>query len=215
MINEFKTLLNYGENEITIEKSRFIAYARPIESEQEAIDFIEKIKAKHKDATHNVPAYVVGYNNEIQRYSDDGEPSGTAGIPILEVIKKENLRNVVVVITRYFGGIKLGAGGLVRAYTTGAKLGIEAGEVIIKRYFQTIKLEIDYTLLGRIQNDIIQNGYIIKEILYSDSVNIIIYVPVEYKDTFKAQAIEWTHARCNIVDGEKEYLTEHNGKIIL
>ncbi len=120
MLKEYKTLLAYGEGEITIEKSKFIGYATPIKSEEEAIAFIENIRTKHWNATHNVPAYIVGENNEIQRYSDDREPSGTAGIPILEVIKKEDLRNVAVVVTRYFGGIKLGTGGLVRAYTKGA-----------------------------------------------------------------------------------------------
>ena len=215
MIYEYKTLHNYGENEIIIEKSKFIAYSMPINTEEEAVQFIEKIKAKHKDATHNVPAYVVGYNNEVQRYSDDGEPSGTAGIPVLEVIKKEDLRNVAIVVTRYFGGIKLGAGGLVRAYTAGAKLGIEAGRIIVKRYYQTIKIQIDYNLLGKIQNDIIQSGYLIKEILYTETVDIFIYVPYKEKDIFKAKAIEWTNARCNIIDCEEEYLSELDGKIIL
>src|SRR5699024_1381521 len=101
MDNIYKTIYKYGEDEIIINKSRFIGYAMPIQSEEEALDFIEKIKTKHRDATHNVYAYVVGKNSNIQRFSDDGEPSGTAGVPALEVIKKEELRNVVVVVTRY------------------------------------------------------------------------------------------------------------------
>ena len=129
---EYKTLAKAGSDEIIIEKSRFIGYCAPVSSEEEALEFIEKIKKKHYDATHNVFAYVVGLDNNIQRYNDDGEPSGTAGVPILEVIKKEDLRNVVIVVTRYFGGIKLGTGGLIRAYTKGAKIALDAG-IIIKK----------------------------------------------------------------------------------
>jgi len=215
VIYEYKTLLTRGQDEIIIEKSRFIAYSMPIKVEQDAVAFIESIKTKHKDATHNVPAYVAGLNNEIQRYSDDGEPSGTAGIPMLEVIKKEDLRNVAVVVTRYFGGIKLGAGGLVRAYTSSAKIGIESGKIIFKKYYQTIKMQIEYTLLGKIQNDIIHNGYTIKEIIYSESVDLYIFVPFNEVDLFKGRATEWTNARCNLIDGEKEYLTVIDGKIVL
>lgn len=120
-MNSYRTIYEYGCDEFTEERSRFIGYAKPINSEEEAVEFVDEIKKKHKDATHNVWAYTVGPTMNIQRYSDDGEPQGTAGIPALEVIKKEDLRDVVVVITRYFGGIKLGAGGLVRAYTRGAK----------------------------------------------------------------------------------------------
>ena len=114
-MSTYKTLHEFGMDEIIIEKSTFIGYAKPIKTEEEAIEFVNEIKKKHKDATHNVWAYTVGKTMNIQRYSDDGEPQGTAGIPTLEVIKKEDLRDVVVVVTRYFGGVKLGAGGLVRA----------------------------------------------------------------------------------------------------
>ena len=131
-MSTYKTLHEFGMDEIIIEKSTFIGYAKPIKTEEEAIEFINEIKKKHKDATHNVWAYTVGKTMNIQRYSDDGEPQGTAGIPTLEVIKKEDLRDVVVVVTRYFGGVKLGAGGLVRAYTKGAKIGIDAAKVIEK-----------------------------------------------------------------------------------
>lgn len=146
MDNVYRTIHKYGQEEIIINKSRFIGYAKPIESEQEALDFIECIKSKHRDATHNVYAYVYGENSNIQRFSDDGEPSGTAGIPTLEVIKKEDLRNVVVVVTRYFGGIKLGTGGLIRAYTKGAKIGLESGIIIEKVLHHKLKIRIEYTL---------------------------------------------------------------------
>ena len=138
-MSTYKTLHEFGMDEIIIEKSTFIGYAKPIKIEEEAIEFVNEIKKKHKDATHNVWAYTVGKTMNIQRYSDDGEPQGTAGIPTLEVIKKEDLRDVVVVVTRYFGGVKLGAGGLVRAYTKGAKIGIDAAKVIEKVMYKEVQ----------------------------------------------------------------------------
>ena len=128
----YKTLHEYGKDEYIVEKSVFIGHAKPVTSEEEARAFIDEMKAKYKDATHNVWAYTIGQSMNIQRYSDDGEPQGTAGIPTLELIKKEDLRDVVVVVTRYFGGVKLGAGGLVRAYTKGAKIGLEAAKIKCK-----------------------------------------------------------------------------------
>ena len=214
MLKEYRTIYKQGVDEIIIEKSRFIGYVKPIASEEEAIEFIEEIKKKHKDATHNVPAYVFGKNNEIQRYSDDGEPSGTAGIPVLEIIKKEDLRNVAIVVTRYFGGIKLGVGGLVRAYTRGAKIALNAGKIVVKKPYKELLIKIDYTLLGRLQNEILQNGYILKEIEYHEVVHFFVYVEINKIITFKKQIIEWTNARCEIIDKNEEYLTELNGKII-
>lgn len=126
MLAEFKTVQQYASAEIIIRRSRFIGHAMPIASEQEAVAFIERIKKEHGTATHNCSAYVFGERNEFQKQSDDGEPSGTAGKPILEVIKHQGLSNIAVVVTRYFGGIMLGAGGLIRAYTDGAVAGIEA-----------------------------------------------------------------------------------------
>ena len=145
MKDVYRTIKEYGEDEVIINKSRFIGYSSPINSEEEAIDFINLIKSKHKDATHNVYAYVFGEESNIQRFNDDGEPSGTAGIPVLEVIKKEDLRNIVVVVTRYFGGVKLGGGGLIRAYTKGAKLGIDSGIIVDMTLHIKIKISIPYT----------------------------------------------------------------------
>ena len=163
----YKTLHSFGSDEYIVEKSTFIGYAKPIKSEEEAVEFINEIKKKHKDATHNVWAYTVGETMNIQRYSDDGEPQGTAGIPTLEVIKKEDLRDVVVVVTRYFGGIKLGAGGLVRAYTKGAKVGIEAAQIIEKVKYKEVGITIDYNQIGKVQNEIMNMGYTIKDTLYT------------------------------------------------
>ena len=213
MLKEYKTLLSYGKNEIVIEKSKFIGHATPIESEEEAIVFIEKIRTKYWNATHNVPAYIVGENNEIQRYGDDKEPSGTAGVPVLEVIKREDLRNVAVVVTRYFGGIKLGTGGLVRAYTKGAKIALEAAKIITKKLHRLIIVTIDYTMSGKVQNEILQNGYLIKEIEYDDAVHFYVYAEIDFLDRFKSQITEWTSGRCNLDFAGDEYLIEIDGKI--
>jgi uncharacterized YigZ family protein len=215
MLEEYRTLLQAGMNEIIIEKSRFIGYSAPVSSEEEAIIFIDSIKNKHSDATHNVRAYVIGLGNEIQRYSDDGEPSGTAGIPVLEVMKKADVRNAAIVVTRYFGGIKLGAGGLVRAYSKAGKTALDSGIIIMKRYYQILQIKIEYTLLGKIQNDLLQKGYFIKEIQYDEAVHLTVCVKNKEIDSFREQIIEWTNDKCEIFLMEKKYLGEQNGKLFL
>ncbi|ALP02752.1 YigZ family protein [Clostridioides difficile] len=214
-MSNYRTLHEFGTDEITIEKSVFIGYAKPIKSEEEALEFINEIKKKHKDATHNVWAYTVGKNMNIQRYSDDGEPQGTAGIPTLEVIKKEDLRDVVVVVTRYFGGTKLGAGGLVRAYTKGTKLGLEAGKIIYKVMYQEVKVKIDYTQLGKVQNELMNLGYFIKDTVYEDNVEIVVYSRLEDVEKLSEKMIDITSGTGKIVLGEEFYLSEQNGEILI
>src|SRR5690554_2956003 len=207
MDNIFRTIHRYGEDEIIINKSRFIGYAMPIGSENEALDFIEKIKSKHRDATHNVYAYVFGEDNNIQRFSDDGEPSGTAGIPALEVIKKEELRNVVVVVTRYFGGIKLGTGGLIRAYTKGAKIGLEAGIIIEKVLHTKLKIRIDYTIYGTIENYLMTKGYLVDDVIYDDAVNIYVFIKSAEVHYFKKIITDITSGRGIIENISEEYIS--------
>lgn len=214
-MSNYRTLHEFGTDEITIEKSVFIGYAKPIKSEEEALEFINEIKKKHKDATHNVWAYTVGKNMNIQRYSDDGEPQGTAGIPTLEVIKKEDLRDVAVVVTRYFGGTKLGAGGLVRAYTKGAKLGLEAGKIIYKVMYQEVKVKIDYTQLGKVQNELMNLGYFIKDTVYEDNVEIVVYSRLEDVEKLSEKMIDITSGTGKTVLGEEFYLSEQNGEILI
>ena len=214
-MSNYRTLHEFGTDEITIEKSVFIGYAKPIKSEEEALEFINEIKKKHKDATHNVWAYTVGKNMNIQRYSDDGEPQGTAGIPTLEVIKKEDLRDVAVVVTRYFGGTKLGAGGLVRAYTKGSKLGLEAGKIIYKVMYQEVKVKIDYTQLGKVQNELMNLGYFIKDTVYEDNVEIVVYSRLEDVEKLSEKMIDITSGTGKIVLGEEFYLSEQNGEILI
>ncbi len=213
-MKEYKTLHQYGEDKITIEKSLFIGYAKPVSCEEEARAFIEEIKQKHKDATHNVWAYTVGESMNIQRYSDDGEPQGTAGIPTLEVIKKEDLRNIAVVVTRYFGGIKLGAGGLVRAYTKGAKIGIEAGIVVERKVFAKIVITTEYTMLGKIQNSLSEKEYIVDDIEYTENVIIVVFCEKERVGKLVSLITELTSANAGIKDEGEFYLSVKDGKVI-
>lgn len=215
MDKNYKTLYKYGEDEIIINKSRFIGYAKPIESEEEALEFIEAIKVKHRDATHNVSAYVVGENSNIQRFSDDGEPSGTAGIPALEVIKKEDLRNVVVVVTRYFGGIKLGAGGLIRAYTKGAKIGLDAGIIVEMTLHTKIKIRVDYTLYGKIENYLLNGGYLVDESIFDDAVNIYVYIEEPKVEEFSNIITDLTNGSAIIELLDEEYIPIKNGKRLI
>lgn len=210
----YRTIHDYGSDEVTIEKSLFIGYAKPVETEEEARSFIDEIRAKHKDATHNVWAYVIGQNMNIQRYSDDREPQGTAGIPTLEVIKKEGLCNVVVVATRYFGGVKLGAGGLVRAYTKTAKIGLEAGQIVEKMPFIEVSVGLDYTLLGKAQNELANRDYHVKDIEYRDSVNIIINCEQDRIEDLKALFTELTSGQAEIEEKGEFYLSVKDGKIL-
>ncbi|RKD26090.1 uncharacterized protein, YigZ family [Caminicella sporogenes DSM 14501] len=214
MILEYKTLLQYGQAEEIINKSRFIGYAKPVTSEDEALEFIEEIRKKHKDATHNVPAYLIGENNEIQRYSDDGEPSGTAGIPILDMLKKEEIKNSVIVVTRYFGGIKLGTGGLVRAYTKAAKAAVREAKIVDKILYDLFLIRIDYTLYGKVQNEIIGGNYIIKGTTYDDKVNIFVYSKPSDSNLLKSKVTDMTRGTAFIEEKDSVYLTFHNGKLI-
>lgn len=205
MLKQYRTILQDGQDEIIIEKSKFIGYARPVESVEEAGAFIQEIKKKHWDATHNVPAFVVGENNDAQRCNDDGEPSGTAGVPVLEVLKKEDVRNVAVVVTRYFGGVKLGAGGLVRAYTKGAKIALDAAGIVLRELHQVMVLTIDYTMLGTIQNQLRMNGYDVKDTVYDDMVHLHVWVKEDAIEEFRALATEWTNGRAVLEPGELGY----------
>ena len=206
MLKTYRTVEQLGQAEIVIEKSTFIGYAKPVSNEEEALAFIQEIKKKHRDATHNVPAYVLGEHNEIQRCNDDGEPSGTAGVPVLEVLKKkEDVRDVAVVVTRYFGGIKLGTGGLVRAYTRGAKIALEAAKIITKVLYQVIVVTVDYTMLGALQNQLRLNQYDTKDIIYDELVHLHVWVEQDDVANFKAQIIEWTNGRAVLADGEISY----------
>ncbi|TCO80087.1 YigZ family protein [Marinisporobacter balticus] len=214
MIKRYKTISRYAEVEHIIEKSKFIGYAKPVETEEEAIAFVQEIKEMHKNATHNVPAYIVGKKNEIQRYSDDGEPAGTAGVPILDMLKKEELKNIAIVVTRYFGGIKLGTGGLVRAYTNTAKLVMNKSQVIEKVLHDLIKIRIDYSMLGKVQNEVLNAGYCIKDTIFDDAVNMYVYAFVNHSEEVIKMIKNITSAKGEISIQDTLYLNVLEGKIM-
>ena len=214
-MKHFKTVYKESEAELQISKSRFIGYVKPVEDENDAIRFIEKIKKKHWDASHNVPVYVIGENFGIQRATDDGEPSGTAGVPILEMLKKEGITDVCIVVTRYFGGVKLGTGGLVRAYTQSAKAALEAAEIVEKKVNILLKLDFDYHYHGKLQNYFLgEPQIIIKETFFTDRISLEIYVEPEFEMGVTNQIIELTSGQVEIETIGVFYLTIKNGEVV-
>ncbi|PWM52490.1 MAG: YigZ family protein [Clostridiales bacterium] len=208
MLKKYKSLRKVDEKEIIIEKSSFIGTAKAVADEEEALEFIREVKKRHYEATHNVYAYILGDDNNIQRFSDDGEPSGTAGVPVLEVLKKNDLRNVCAVVTRYFGGIKLGKGGLVRAYSKGAAAALEASEVIWRTLYKVVAVKVDYTLLGMMQNQLKLDGYALRNINYADNVVFEVYVENNQTEDFLAKVTDWCNARVETQIIDEEYLIE-------
>jgi uncharacterized YigZ family protein len=208
MLSHYYTVKTTGEHEIVIEKSRFIAQIARAETEEEAQEFIQVIKKKHWNANHNCSAYLIGENDQIQKANDDGEPSGTAGVPILEVLKKRYLKDTVVVVTRYFGGIKLGAGGLIRAYGKSTSEGLNAVGVVERRLVQTMHVKIDYTWLGKLEKELRASVYPIKEIHYLDTVEIEVYVDEDKVQAFTEWMVELTNGQGQIAGGEQVYLEE-------
>ena len=186
------TIRDFGEDRFEEKKSEFIGYAKRVESEEEAKEFINEIKSMHKQATHNCSAYVIGEKMNIQRYSDDGEPQGTAGIPILEVMKKSNVTDCAIVVTRYFGGILLGAGGLTRAYTKGASIAIKSAGIVEKVNGLKLSFELDYDLFGKVQYICGQNSWHIED---TDKVVVHILCEESISDTIESEIIESTNGK--------------------
>lgn len=208
----YKCIYEGGTGEIEEKKSRFICHVQPVETEEEAVAFINAKKKEYWDARHNCSAFVIGKNAELTRCSDDGEPAGTAGRPMLEVLLNEEVRNVAVVVTRYFGGVLLGTGGLVRAYQAAVKAGLENSRIIEKREGIQAKLTADYTIVGKLQYIFEKNRYTVLEAKYEDSVTFTLLIPTEdwnraVKDITEAtsgQAEPVKDSECiyGIVDGE-------------
>lgn len=206
MRTNYKTVKGQGEHEIVIQKSRFIAHVNRAETEEEAQNFIQYIKKIHWNATHNCSAYLIGEHNQIQKANDDGEPSGTAGVPILEVLKKRDLRDTVVVVTRYFGGIKLGAGGLIRAYGKATSEGLDAVGIVERKLTRVMETTIDYTWLGKVENELRGSIYQIKDIHYLDQVKIETYVNSGEEETFTAWMTELTNGQARMEQKEELFL---------
>lgn len=203
----YKTTAENGTASYEIQKSRFIAYTSHVETEAEARDFVTAIKKKHFDARHNCSAWVLGADSSQQKSNDDGEPGGTAGNPILEAIKQHGLTNVVVVVTRYFGGIKLGAGGLIRAYSHTASLGLEATPCLEVKPFCLMEAEMDYSLLGTVENWIRNEELRTGETAYLDKVTVRLLVEPADCETISTELTNLTAAQCKITIHEPEYMS--------
>ncbi|MFS0559830.1 YigZ family protein [Terribacillus sp. 179-K 1B1 HS] len=208
MLTTYFTVKTEGSHEIVIQKSRFIGHVKRVETEEDAIAFIQKIKKEHKDATHNCSAYMIGEHDLIQKASDDGEPSGTAGVPILEVLKKKGLKDTAVVVTRYFGGIKLGAGGLIRAYSGSASQSIDEIGVVKRQLMQLAEIHIDYTLLGKVENELRQSPYTLRTIDYADRVVLHVAMQSGKEEEFQSYVTDMTNAQAEISFGGQEYIEE-------
>ncbi|MBS8265766.1 YigZ family protein [Mesobacillus boroniphilus] len=206
MLPSYFTVKGYGEHEIEIQRSRFIAYIDRAETEEQAQQFINDIKKKNWNATHNCSAYMIGENDQIQKANDDGEPSGTAGVPILEVLKKRKLKDTVVVVTRFFGGIKLGAGGLIRAYGKATSEGLSATGIVERKLMRVMHTTIDYTLLGKVENELRGSQYQLKDIHYLEKVEFETYVEEAKAEEYTEWMTELTNGQGVINSGETTYL---------
>lgn len=214
MLEQYRTVYEGGEGEITEKKSRFIATVYPVESEEEALAFLEEMKKKYWDARHNCYVYSIGMNREFTRCSDDGEPSGTAGRPMLDVILGEDIYNVAVVVTRYFGGVLLGTGGLVRAYSKAVQEGLAASKVILKQKGIALKITTDYTGLGKIQYIAGERNIPVLDSEYTDKVAMKLLVPVQDVGSVQKAITEGTNGRAGIEKDQELYYAVIDGKVI-
>jgi uncharacterized YigZ family protein len=215
MLSKYKTVYIGNEAEIIEKKSRFIATVKPVKTEEEAIEFIEILKKKYWNATHNCFAYVIGERFQLQRCSDDGEPSGTAGRPMLDVLLGEEIHDVAVVVTRYFGGTLLGTGGLVRAYQGATKAGLEASTVITKKHGQKMQISTDYTGLGKIQYILGQRGLNILNSEYTDRVVLEVLIPEAEIKAVMEEITEGTNGQAKMELLEECYFADVEGEMMI
>lgn len=215
MLKKYKTILAQAEAEIVEKKSRFIATVRPVKTEEEAKAFIEEMKKKYWNATHNVFAYQIGERNELQRFSDDGEPQGTAGMPVLSVLKGEDVKDTAIVVTRYFGGTLLGTGGLVRAYGHSAKEGLFAAgiaELVLYRKYSVLAA---YPDSGKVQYEILQDGHELFDTIYTEQVEFIVLVETDAADSFEKKMTEIFRGAQSFTLLEEVYGVRQEGKLSL
>ena len=197
---EYRTIKEDGQVQEEIKKSRFICHAKRVYNEEEARDFISAIKKEHYKATHNCSAFIVGERSEIKRTSDDGEPSGTAGVPMLGVLENHNLTNVCVVVTRYFGGIKLGAGGLIRAYAGSVALAVKKIGIIEIKEQAGIQIHMTYAQYQEYGNFLKEHNLMELETNFTDQVDTMIFIDKEKKDGIKADLIEFFNGKVTLTD---------------
>ncbi|MGA8942240.1 MAG: YigZ family protein [Thermoactinomyces sp.] len=201
--DHYLTIGSLGETEITIQKSRFLCRAKRVTSEEEANQFIQSISKKHWDATHNCYAYLISEN--IRKFSDDGEPAGTAGRPILEVIQARQLQQTAIVVTRYFGGIKLGAGGLVRAYSQGASAAIDAAGIIKCQLHQEVIFTFDYSFMGKMEYELHRQNCLLEPPQFLNVVSWPVWIPAGQEKPLIQQVKNWTNGQVKIKQGKQEY----------
>lgn len=207
-MESYYTIKEDGHFEIEIKKSRFICHLKRTDTEEEATDFINKIKKEHWKATHNCSAYTIGMNDEIQRAHDDGEPSGTAGVPMLEILKKRELKNVTAVVTRYFGGKKLGAGGLIRAYGGAVNDAVSEIGVVKRQLLRAIDLTVSYPMSGQVENHLRESSYLLNDTDYTDVVTFKCFIEPDKIETFTSEAIEWTNGQGQFEQGPNAYIEQ-------
>lgn len=215
MLEQYKTVYQGGTGEIVEKKSRFIATVRSVKTEEEAIQFIEEMKKKYWDARHNCSAWVVGERRESMSCSDDGEPQGTAGKPMLDVLVGEDLYNTAVVVTRYFGGTLLGTGGLVRAYSKAVQEGLADSRVITKRHGILTEVETDYNGVGKLQYLFAQSGIPIMDSVYAEDVRLQVLVPAAEADSVKKAVTEATSGRASVTEVKELYFAVSDGEYLL
>lgn len=213
MKNQYQTIYSGGTAEIVEKKSRFIANVFPVSTEDEALEILEKLRKQYWDARHNCWAYVIGTEHMTVRCSDDGEPSQTAGKPMLDVIMGQELHNVLVIVTRYFGGTLLGTGGLVRAYSKATQEGLAHSMIITKIYGIKLEIYTDYTGLGKIQYILGQRGMKMLDTEYTDAVKLTVLVPEEEQKVLEAELIEGTNGQVRLETGDVCWFAEIDGQI--
>lgn len=204
MAKDYKTVLENASDEFVEKRSRFIGYCKPVKTEQEAIDFINEKRSEHWNATHNVYAYSLREGN-IKRYSDDGEPSGTAGMPVLDVIVKNEIFDVVVVVTRYFGGVLLGTGGLVRAYSHGSKIALEAAKPVIMQNCLVCEARCAYNQYGKVSSLIIGVGAAVDDTVYESDVLVKFHIKPDLLGTLNKKLADATSGEVTVEQKDEQY----------
>ncbi len=215
MLKQYKTIYKTISNEIIEKKSRFIANIYPIESEEDALSIIEQAKKNYWNATHNCYAYNLGINNELVRSSDDGEPSGTAGKPILDVLLGEELHNTLAIVTRYFGGTLLGTGGLIRAYQGAVKAALSDAIIIEKIPSIRASITTNYNDFGKLQYTASQLGVLIQDTIYTDTVEVLLLIPQDLFSAFEKKWTSQTNGIGHIIPGESMYYAKVGKETIL
>ena len=207
---DYKTVAREASDEFVEKRSRFIGYVKPVKTEEEAVAFINQKRSEHWDARHNVYAYSLREGN-IKRYSDDGEPSGTAGMPVLDVIVKNEIYDVCVVVTRYFGGVLLGTGGLVRAYSQGSKIALESGGIVLMQSCSLCGVSCSYNRYGKVSSLVMENGATIDDTIYESDVKIKFHIPPEQLSQLNKKLADATSGEVQAEsDGESYFMTPLN-----